>query len=237
VTITNPLDDHSHQAPVLRRGIDRARLAEVMAAMGSGEMSAVFDLFHEYHGPLETVVRVELRRHNLNWVDADDLHGLVVDACLALAECAGSWNPDGALPWHWARHRITAVVSAWVGQFADSFDPLRHEKAPGDTAEPWHGDEPDMLDLLERLAEHQPVIGLVREALNKVGSRRDQEILVAYVAQQRAGDHSPAITLGAMFGLSPDAVRKAVSRMRAGLRMLVATDSRYAVLDGLPLLQ
>lgn len=239
VTTINPRDHHRSQrlgrsAPV---GLDRARLGVVMQAVAAGDGDAVFDLWNEFRQPIGGVVRAELRRHNVGWVDHTEFDGLVIDACLALADCAGGWHPDGALPWAWARHRIAAVVGRWVGQFADEFDPDRHEPDPIYLPQPWSGHEPAMLDALADLAAHNPVVALVRDALGQAGSRRDQELLVGYIVQQRAGDHSPAVTLGVMFDLSPEAVRKAVSRMRRRLRHMVATDPRFGVLEGLPLLE
>jgi len=223
-------------APTAALRFDRARLVALMAAMADGDASATFDLSREFSGPLRAVVRVELRRRNIHRIDDDDLGGLVLDVCLALREVAGAWDPSGALPWHWARHRVRAVVDAWVGQFADSWDPERHPH-PGAAAaiEPWAGREPSMLEVLDALAGDHPAIALLADALAEVGSARDQELLLAYVVQQQAGDPSPSVTLGILTGRSPDAVRQAVARLRRRLRQLVASDARYAVLDGLPL--
>lgn len=214
--------------------VDRERLVAVMAAAAAGEPGAPVALASEFGAPLTAVVRSELRRHHVHRVDADDLGGLVLDCAFALADCAGGWDPDGALPWTWARARLAAVVSAWVGQFAESFDVDRHDRmANGSTA--WGAHEPAFTEVLGHLAKRNPVVALVREALDEVGSPGDQELLLTYAAQQRAGDHSPAVTLSAMTGLSPDAVRQRVSRMRRGLRALAQGDPRFAVLADLDL--
>jgi hypothetical protein len=218
------------------RGVDRTRLADIMRAMADGDAAAVVHLHQEFFGPMAAVVRVELRRHHVFHIDPDDLNGLVLDVCFALSSCARAWNPDGALPWQWARPRVAAVVSSWVGQFAESFDPDRHGGGTVTVAEPWSGDEPSMLELLDDLALRHPALGLLREALGLVGSLRDQELLIAYVAQQQAGDTSPAFTLAATFNVSPEVVRQAVSRMRRGLRDLAASDDRYEILSGLALM-
>lgn len=217
------------------RGVDRTRLTEIMRAIGDGDDGAVLYLHQEFFAPIAAVVRVELRRHHVHRIDNDDLNGLVLDVCFALSSCAMAWNSDGALPWQWARPRVAAVVSSWVGQFADVFDPERHGRAQATVAEPWTGDEPSMLELLDDLARRHPALALLREALSVVGSARDQELLIAYVAQQQAGDTSPAVTLAASFDVSPEVVRQAVSRMRRGLRQLAAVDDRYEVLSGLAL--
>ena len=221
--------------PAERPRFDRERLVDLMAAMAAGEPSATFDLSREFSGPLAAVVRVELRRRGVHRVDEDELGGLVLDVCLVLTEVAGAWDPTGALPWHWARHRVRAVVDAWVGQFADRWDPDRHAPGALDAGNAWSGREPSMLEVLDGLAGQHPAIALLAEALAEIGSPRDRELLLAYVVQQQAGDPSPSITLGVLTGRSPDAVRQAVARVRRRLRHLVATDPRYAVLDGLPL--
>lgn len=218
-----------------RGGVDRERLSSIMRAMGDGNDAAVLHLHQEFFSPIAAVVRVELRRHHVHRIDDDDLNGLVLDVCFALSSCARAWNSDGALPWQWARPRVAAVVSSWVGQFAESFDPDRHAGGPATVAEPWTGHEPSMLELLDDLARLHPALALLREALTQVGSARDQELLIAYVVQQQAGDTSPAVTLGATFDVSPEAVRQAVSRMRRGLRQLAATDERYELISGLAL--
>jgi hypothetical protein len=217
------------------RGVDRVRLAEIMAAIADGDDAAVLRLHQEFYAPMAAVVRVELRRHNVHRIDDDDLHGLVLDVCFALASCAGAWTADGALPWQWARPRVSAAVSAWVGQFAESFDPDRHGGRSSSVAEPWTGNEPSMLELLDQLAQRHPALALLREALARVGSLRDQELLIAYVAQQQSGDTSPAVTLAATFDVSPEVVRQAVSRMRRGLRQLADSDDRFEILHGLAL--
>lgn len=221
--------------PSERPRFDRERLVELMAAMAAGEASATFDLSREFAGQIAAVVRVELRRRGIHRIDDDELGGLVLDVCLMLTEVAGAWDPTGAMPWQWARHRVRAVVDVWVGQFADRWDPERHAPATKDTGDAWAGSEPSMLEVLDGLASQHPAIALLAEALAEIGSRRDQELLLAYVAQQQSGDPSPSITLGVLTGRSPDAVRQAVARVRRRLRQLVATNPRYAVLDGLPL--
>lgn len=208
-----------------------------MQAMAEHQRWACIVLYQEFGGHIARTVTEELRRLHIHSAEPDDRDGLVLDVCFALADCAGGWQPDGALPWNWARARVRAVVGRWVGQFADSYDADVHGIHVPPPVQPYSGDEPSMLDVLEATASHHPVAALLRDALAQAGSPRDQELLLAYEAQKQAGDHSPAITLGVSFGLSPDAVRQAVSRIRRGLRRLVATDQRYAMLEGLSLLQ
>lgn len=222
--------------PRVVRGIDRSRLAEIMASMAEGDAAAIIELFAEYRGPITAVVRLELRRRHVHPVEDEDLHGLVLDACLALAGCAAGWRSDGAMPWVWGRHRIAAVVDAWVGQFADSYDADRH----GDAAEPppqaFAGDDVPPLVVLDVLAVRDPLLALFRDALEQSGSERDRALFLAYVIQKQAGDPSPALTIGEPLGLRPDAVRQAVARVRRRLRAIVTSDDRFDVLVGLPLL-
>lgn len=222
--------------PRVMRGIDRSRLASIMSAMAEGDSAAIIELFDEYHGPIAAVVRIELRRRHVLTVEDDDLHGLVLDACLALAGCAGGWRPDGAMPWVWGRHRIGAVVDAWVGQFADAYDADRHGDAPEPPPQAFAGDELSPLEVLDVLAVRDPLLALFREALEVSGSERDQALFLAYMIQKQAGDPSPALTIGEPLGLRPDAVRQVVARVRRRLRKLVASEVRFDMLDGLPLL-
>jgi hypothetical protein len=221
--------------PRVARGIDRPRLVELMAQLADGDPSAPIALFGEYFGPLAAVVRIEARRRRVDLTD-DDVRGLVLDVCFALAGCAGAWNPDGALPWVWARHRIAAVVDVWVGQFADSYDPERHADESGRVEVAWRGEDPPAVSVLEVLAARDPLLALFHLALSRAGSARDQEIFLTFTIQKQAGDPSPAVTVGEPLGLRPDAVRQVVARVRRRLRTLVATDDAYVMLDGLPLL-
>jgi DNA-directed RNA polymerase specialized sigma24 family protein len=61
-------------------------------------------------------------------------------------------------------------------------------------------------------------------------------LLLRHVIAQRAGDPSPARTLGPAFGLRPDAVRTRVSRARRRLRQVIDGDAAVATLADLPLL-
>src|SRR5438132_11248909 len=94
-----------------------------MALMAAGDQAAIFMLYGEFGAPLAGLARRELRRMGVERVDPDELDGLVMDACLALFDSAGSWDPDGgALPWNWARQKLAALASGFVGQHADSLD-------------------------------------------------------------------------------------------------------------------
>src|SRR5690349_6393340 len=99
------------------------RLRTVMAAMAAGDRGAMFDLYAEIGGPIRATVRRLLRRLGVDVIGAEDLDGLVIDACLELQGCAEAWDPEGgAQPWVWAERRLLAVVSRWVGQHADTLE-------------------------------------------------------------------------------------------------------------------
>src|SRR3712207_6056859 len=107
----------------MERGDRNKRLRDVMAALAEGDRSATFDLYAEFGGPIRSWMRRLLRRLGVDVVGAEELDGLVIDACLELQGCASSWDPDGgALPWVWAEKRLLGVASRWVGQHADSLE-------------------------------------------------------------------------------------------------------------------
>ena len=150
-----------------------------------------------------------------------------------LADIAPAWRPDGgASPWHWARARVRKVVSSWVGQHADELDDSILDLV-SPTAAP--GAEPDLVDVLDELAGRLPTVALVREGLASVASVRDRGILLEVAGQAVLGDPSPALTVAALYDLTPEAVRQVVSRTRRRLRRLAAEDERFAPLADLPL--
>ena len=213
------------------------RLTELMERMGRGDRAAVFALHAEFGDRLAGVLRRKLRRRGIDAIAREDLDGLVVDACVAIADVASAWRPSGgALPWSWAHHRLEAVVQRYVGQHTDPLDDARlallaDQPAPRAAA----GDEAEALDLLDDLAATDPVCGLLREALGRSGTERDQRLLLEVELQQSLGDRAPAATVATMFDMRPDAVRQQVRRVRTRLRRLVADEPRYAALAQLPL--
>ena len=80
-----------------------------------------------------------------------------------------------------------------------------------------------------------PISRLVHDALRRVGSARDAQILLEVRLQATSGDPSPAVTVGAEHGMRPDAVRQVTRRMRARLRDLADADERFEALAGLAL--
>ena len=213
------------------------RLVVVMAAMAAGDKAAVFSLYQEFSGQLAAFMGRELRRLGVNHAGAEDLDGMVIDACFVLFDCGAAWKPSGgALPWTWAARRLAAVASDWVGQFADELDATRTGTEGGDAvpAPVSVGDEPE-LDVLLRMADDHVGCALVLEALERVASRRDQAILLELATQGLAGDPSPARTVAARHDVSPDVVRQAACRVRNRLSRLAADDRRFAGLADLPI--
>jgi len=219
----------------MESGDRNKRLRVVMAALAKGDRSATFDLYAEFGGPIRSWMRRLLRRLGVDVVGGEDLDGLVIDACLELQSCAGSWDPDGgALPWVWAEKRLLGVASRWVGQHADALD--ERDEALGRMVATVAGraTEPAAVELLARL-DH-PTCVLLREALEAVASVRDREIVLEVGLQRSLGDGSPAVTIGPSVGLRPDAVRQVLRRVRRRLHELAEEEPRYAVLADLALL-
>jgi hypothetical protein len=76
------------------------RLVVVMAAMAAGDKAAVFSLYREFSGQLAAFMGRELRRLGVDHAGAEDLDGMVIDACFVLFYCGAAWKPEGgALPW------------------------------------------------------------------------------------------------------------------------------------------
>ena len=218
------------------------RLVTVMALLAAGDRAALFRLHEEFGEPIAAAVRRELQRINVR-VSPDDFSGLVIDAVMAIGDCASGWNPaGGAMPWVWAEHRIRQVVCREVGQFTDSIDgdsektleKLDRQAAAAPEAAPDSGITE--LQVLARLSATENVCALLLAALEHITSERDREILLAYKLQASLGDPSPANTVGAAFNLKPTAVRQAVKRSLDRLRRLAAREPRFQALADLPFL-
>jgi DNA-directed RNA polymerase specialized sigma24 family protein len=215
--------------------MDDERLRKVMAAMAAGDRGATFDLYAEFGGPIRATVRRLLRRLGVDAAPAEDLDGLVIDACLELQTCAEAWDPEGgAKPWVWAERRLLSVVSRWVGQHADTLEDrgevIERMVATGAGA----SSEPSAVEVLDRL-DH-PVCLLLREALEAVATDRDRLILLEVGLQRSLGDASPAVTVGPFVGLRPDAVRQVLRRVRQRVSALAVREPRFEPLVDLALL-
>jgi len=218
---------------------ERARVAVLMARMAAGERQAIFDLYGEFGARLAAVMRRHLAAVGVSGATRDDLDGLVIEACLELASCAGAWRPDGgALPWTWAANRLRAVAARFVGVHADELDAAALDEVAGASSPPAPvaaHDEGSAFEVLAQAGAAHPMAALLLDALSLVGSPRDQAIVLELRLQTALGDPSPSHTVGAGLDTSPDAVRQVGSRMRRRLRELAASDERFAPLADLPL--
>ena len=204
-----------------------------MGRLSAGDGTAACTMALEFSGSIGAAVRAHLADLGVHDADREDVDDLVLDVCLMLGDVAGAWRPDGgASPWQWAWHRVRQLVSGWVGQHADPLDDaLLEVEAPLDAP----GDEPDVEAVFAHLARILPAVALVREGLAAVASDRDGVLLLEVRLQAELGDPSPAVTVATERGMTPEAVRQAVSRTRRRLRTLAAEDERFAELADLAL--
>jgi len=84
--------------------------------------------------------------------------------------------------------------------------------------------------VLDELARRRPEWELVRAALGRVATTRNQRIVLSVRVQSALGDPSPAATVARDVGLQPDAVRQVVHRARRAMRRLADGDARFAPL-------
>jgi len=194
--------------------IDRERLAEVMAAAAAGVETAAISLYQEFGLHVARFLRRQLHSFGMRDIDADELHGLTMDACFVLYDHARGWSPaGGALPWVWAERRLRRLVSTHVGQWSDSLDDQVLEVPASSLAGSAGAEDPDELELLHVIARRRPDVAAYAEALSSAAtSQRNQQVLLAYRLQSSLGDRSPANTIGRRFGMTPPAVRQVVKR-------------------------
>jgi len=209
------------------------QLESVMARLARGDRAAVVTLYQDFGRVLAAVVRRHLSSFGTQDVTREDLDGLVLDACFAIADCAPAWDPATSVaPWTWAERRIAALVNRSIGQYADELDDRAFELPAGGAGDV---DDTSPLDLLD--ARREPVCRLLRDAFDSAGvSERDRKLLLETRLQASLGDPSPATTVGMLFDMQPAAVRQAVKRTRDRLRGLADAESRYAPLADLALL-
>jgi DNA-directed RNA polymerase specialized sigma24 family protein len=228
-------------------------LVEVMGALADGDDAAVFTLHERFGDKVAGTVRAVLRSRGVHPA-GDDVDGLVLEACLAIAAVARAWSPTGgAAPWAYARRRIENVVDRAIGQHTVPLDehlpaidegrlPARPplSSAPGVPATPEAapaGRDESLLDALARLVAVDERCRLLSDALEQAAvTPTDRELTLQYAAEQRSGNRSPATTVAAMFDLRDAAVRQRVHRSRGRLRAVTAREQRFAPLADLPLL-
>lgn len=250
VPATTPSADPPGQRDI---ATDEATIAGLMSDIAAGRRSAIWQLHRLADIPVRSRVRGELRRLGVRY-DADDLDALVLDAMIAIADIAAGWRPGGAPPWAWAHHRVVGVVHRWVGTFADSLDGLGGGDPDGvlgwydarrGTSRPGvdeRGSAVDPVDAvaetragLRRLAATTPLAAALDAALSALVSPLAAAVWLAVVEEAEAGSHHPAVTVGARFGMRPDAVRKTVQRVRQRLAD-ASGDERFAALASLPVI-
>ena len=173
----------------------RERLVEIMAAMAT-DPAAVFALTNEFHPELARTVR-SLMRMDGRELTPEDTNDLVMDAALALTEVAGSWRPDGALPWTWAKARIRSTIRATMFgprpvdphdiAIADIVEADSDEGSrPGGQAE-----EPDWRGALIAVATQHRHGNVVMKVLMEDISERNCAVFLQYLVQQDMGDPEP----------------------------------------------
>jgi DNA-directed RNA polymerase specialized sigma24 family protein len=212
------------------------RVARLMARMAGGDPAAVFELYEQFGVAIAATVRRVLGGRGVMALPADEVDGLVIEVCLDLYGRAGSWSPDGgAMPWVWAERRIGNLVDRTVGQHADPLDVDQLDATqPAPPLAP-SGGEPEVLQVLAEVARHRPVCALLADALGSVATERDRRVFLEVGIQASLGDQSPAVTVGALLGMQPDAVRQQHRRVKQRLRRLAANEARFAPLADLEL--
>jgi hypothetical protein len=209
--------------------IDRDELARLMGLMAD-DPAMIVPFLRAFGDRLAGVVRQHLRdlgRADLV-TDRDEVDGLVLDVAFFLQERAAAWTPDGALPWNWGARGIRKLVADAIGHARADVEVDVLDLGP-DTS--WAA-APAEVGLEDLGAD--PVVALLRRALDTIPKPRDRAVHVEYRRQVAAGDRSPAHTVGAMYGLRADHVRQIDRRARQHLARLAATDPEFAPLAGLP---
>lgn len=178
-----------------------------MARIAGGDRQAVWELHDLAEPALARLLRGEARRIDVRIGD-EDIFDLTLDAAVDLGKLAQAWKPDGALPWVWARRRITALVHDHVGTFARELDEthLEIEEPPRLPA------VDDPRGVLRTLASRHPSAHLLEQRLATVRDR-DADIWLGVQLEKGSGNRSPAITVAAIHDMRPDAVRKVVQRV------------------------
>lgn len=202
----------------------RERLVEIMAAMAT-DPAAVFALTNEFHPELARTVR-SLMRMDGRELTPEDTNDLVMDAALALTEVAGSWRPDGALPWTWAKARIRSTIRATMfgPRPVDPHDIAIADIVEADSDEGsrpvGQAEEPDWRGALIAVATQHRHGNVVMKVLMEDISERNCAVFLQYLVQQDMGDPEPSKTVATMMELKPANVRKIVQRVRARLAEL-----------------
>ncbi len=183
-------------------------VADAMAGIVAGDQGAIWELHRLAEPSLRRLVRFEARRVNA-WISEDDVFDLTLDAAMVLARMARAWKPGVALPWVWARQRITSLVHQHLGQFTREIEEshLEIEEPVAVTSI-----EEPRLALRALAGRHEGAERLDRR-LAEVVRDRDADIWLGFQLEKAGGNRSPAVTVAADYGMRPDAVRKVVQRV------------------------
>lgn len=184
------------------------QVAEVMARITAGDPRATWDLHALGEPTLRRMLQGEAGRVGA-WLSDDDLWNLALDAAMDLAEMAGAWKPGGALPWVWARPRITALVHQHLGIFTRELDETRHDQA----VPPAEIRVDRLRPVLRSLATTHEAARELDDRLTEVASERDAEIYLGGLLERSESNPSPAVTVAADHGMQPAAVRKVFQRV------------------------
>lgn len=221
------------------------KVAPLMARVADGDGDAMGELWTEFQGAFVNVARRVVEgfgRHDLAG-DPDELRVLGGTAFLAVVQRAPSWRPE-ALPWTWCAAAIRSDIAREIGHRSTGTDPS--VILDGTAVDALGRRLEDLLDVMDGepagsgaraallpLAEAIDEIGLLMEAVDRVGSPRDADVHLEYGVQKHSGDPSPAITVAQIFSLTPASVRQIDRRMRVKLASLAANEVRYAALTEL----
>jgi hypothetical protein len=206
-----------------------------MERLANDDPAAAITLYQEFGEPIRKAVARRARHIGAKHLSPEDIEGMALDFCLALIGRAGAWDPDGgALPWVWGVKLLNSVVDGHVGQYHGPLEGTEGPEDPGTRA--CAVDDRTLLEVLEDLGRRDPLCGLLLAALRRVATPRDIRILFDYCDARHAGDPSPSHTVGALYGVRPEVVRKVAQRVRNRVRALAAADAAFAPLLSLPFL-
>ena len=213
--------------------IDRTALRAAMADLAVDDATIV-SFVRDYGDRLAAVVCATLTgfgRRDLAR-DPDEVGGLVWSVAFVLADRSASWDPDGALPWTWARAAIRSCIARDIGHARADVEVDALDLADGGpSATPAGAADLD----LAALAERHPLFALLGQALDELAcTERQREVHLQYRFQKALGDPSPAHTVGAELGLRPDNVRQIDHRVRGRIIALAGSDERFTPLLALP---
>lgn len=210
----------------------RKLLEEVMRRLIVGELEMVWALSTEFGSELARPVTRHLHSMGRGEVasDADRVGNLVMDVAFWFLDHGSAYDPSGSLPWVWAEKPIRSLIAAEIGHRSVAIDAAEFGSAVASIEEP--SLEPAVVEL-RSLAELEPTVALLIEAVEIVGSERDAKVHLEYRVQWALGDPSPSHTVASMAGLEAANVRQIDTRMRKKVARLANADERFGSLKEL----